>query len=155
GIVASSFDLLAVLDTTSVRLQVEGYTSATVSFTLKQKVHDPETGVASYGEPLDLSTYITSIKIGSTTLSAAQLQAGTIELPLSVLEDDGAYITFPVITMTVKTGSAFEASNLLYSNYQVTVSVSLFNEDDPIISSYASNFVIYTNAKVVPDFIVR
>lgn len=155
GIVASSFDLLAVLDTTSVRLQVEGYTSATVSFTLKQKVHDSETGVASYGEPLDLSTYITSIKIGSTTLTAAQMQAGTIELPLSVLEDDGAYITFPIITMTVKTGSAFEASNLLYSNYQVTVSVSLFNEDDPIISSYASNFVIYTNAKVVPDFIVR
>ena len=146
--VVASFDLLAVLDTTTVRSQIQGYASAYVSFELTQKVN------GTYSEALPLSSYITSIKIGRTTLSASNMTDGGIVIPLSVLEDNGAYITLPVITVTVKKGSAIEADSLLYTNYKLSVSVTLLDENDErITSSHASNFIVYTNAKVVPDFI--
>lgn len=145
----ASFDLLAVLDTTTVRAQVEEYTSATVEFELRQKVN------GEYGNELTLSDYLVSIKVGDTTLTAEQMASGIISLPLASLSDDGAYIEIPIITVTVKTGSALEAQHYLYSNYKFTVLVTLYDGNNPIASSHASNFVIYTNARVVPDFIVR
>lgn len=153
----ASFDLLAVLDTTTVRAQVEDYTSATVAFELRQKLNGVygDNDANDDDDVLALSDYLVSIKVGNTTLTAEQMASGVITLPLTSLSDDGAYIELPIITVTVKTGSTFEAQNYLYSNYKFTVLVTLYNGNNPIVSSHASNFVIYTNAKVVPDFIVR
>ncbi len=65
----------------------------------------------------------------------------------------GVEITLPVITLTVKTGAALEAAGQTYGNYRVTVSVVLKNADTELAESRASNFVIYTNAKVLPMFV--
>ena len=153
----ASFDLLAVLDTTTVRAQVEEYTSATVAFELRQKVNGEygDNDANDDDDVLALSDYLVSIKVGNTTLTAEQMASGMISLPLASLSDDGAYIEMPIITVTVKTGSALEAQHYLYSNYKFTVLVTLYDGNDPIVASHASNFVIYTNARVVPDFIVR
>ena len=148
--VVATFDLLAVLDTTTVRQQITGYQSAKINFDLKQKIN------GAYGDSLDLNTYITAIKIGDTTLTASQIENGEVVIPLSALDDNGAYITIPIITVTVKRGQAMSDNNLLYTNYMLTVAVTLLNGNSDIISSsHASNHIVYTNANVVPDFIDR
>lgn len=148
--VVATFDLLAVLDTTTVRQQITGYQSAKINFDLKQKID------GAYGDSLDLDTYITAIKIGDTTLTASQIENGEVVIPLSALDDNGAYITIPIITVTVKRGQAMSDNNLLYTNYMLTVAVTLLNGNSDIISSsHASNHIVYTNANVVPDFIDR
>ena len=152
----ASFDLLAVLDTTTVRPQVEDYDNAIVTFELYKKTS------GDYGEsPVgNISDYITSIKVGGTTLTASELANGKI-IANDNLADNGADITLPIITVTVKTGDALESgfdseeNHLYYSNYKLVVTVTLRDDENTmILASHASNFVVYTNAKVVPDFIV-
>ena len=52
------------------------------------------------------------------------------------------------------TGAAFEANNNLYTNYQLVVSANVMKNGSTYGGiSDASNFVIYTHAKVLSDFI--
>ena len=120
-----------------------------VSFSLSQKVNDTYIAVDN------ITTYINSIKIGSNSLSSQEFVDGKIVLSED-LDDNGAYIVVPNITVNVKTGSALEAQELMYTNYKLTITVVLETEDGvQLIASNASNYIIYTNAKVEPAFIIR
>ena len=60
----------------------------------------------------------------------------------------------PILRFTVKTGAALEDDNLKYGNYRVNVAVELKDGEGTVYpSSYADNFVIYSNVKVIPSFI--
>ncbi len=146
---AAEFELLGVLDTTSVRSLIGEYDKMLVTFTLSQKIND------SYIAVDDLTNYINTIKIGDTALTSSEMIEGMI-IESDNLNDNGAYIVVPNISVSVKTGSVLEADQLMYTNYKLTITVILETEDGmQLVASNASNYIIYTNAKVDPAFVLR
>lgn len=147
----AAFELLAVINvTTSLYEQISSYADASVTITLEKKLQD-----GSYGEALDISQYITialeGVQPDPITDSGTSY---TAIIPKSMLSDNGVEIILPVFHCVVKTGAALESSGLTYGNYRISCNVSL---RDDLGSDYSvsrvSNFVIYTNAKLIPDFI--
>ncbi|MCR5693830.1 MAG: hypothetical protein K6G89_02525 [Clostridia bacterium] len=62
--------------------------------------------------------------------------------------------------LDVETGSALESGGRAYANYRVNVTVVLQktgsgSEKIDILPSHATNYVIYTNCKIIPDFILN
>ena len=107
------------------------------------------------GSLLDVSEYFTITFEGEVN---APTDNGTeythvIAANSANLVDNGAEITLPVLHVSVKTGAAFEAAGLEYSNYRLVVETVLYNAQGEIPSTRVSNYVIYTNAKVVPTFV--
>ena len=146
---AAEFELLGVLDTTSVRSLIGEYDKMLVTFTLSQKIND------SYIAVDDLTDYINTIKIGDTALTSTEMTEGMI-IESDNLNDNGAYIVVPNISVSVKTGSVLEADQLMYTNYKLTITVILETEDGmQLVASNASNYIIYTNAKVDPAFVLK
>ena len=146
----AEFDLLGVINANSVEEQIEGYASAKINVKLMQKQND-----GTYGDPLDVSEYFTVSFEGASSPT----DNGTyysINIPTSniYLVDNGAEITLPTMHFTVITGSALETAGLYYSNYRVVVEVVLLNgSGGEIGASKVSNYIVYTNAKVNPDFL--
>ena len=65
----------------------------------------------------------------------------------------GQAIQIP-IDYSILTGSGFEEQGLTYANYKVTLTVSLLDKDNKELEgSKASDYIIYTNAKVLTDVI--
>lgn len=147
---SAEFDLLAVLNVTPILSKIAGYADAVVKVELKQR---QDTGL--YGAELDISRYL--------TVSFEGIDDGDIsdhDTYYSVIIDDedlrdnGAEITIPKMRFTVKTGSALELAGLKYGNYQIIVTVYLRNGGGIEYNvSEASQFVVYTNAKIIPGFI--
>ena len=55
----------------------------------------------------------------------------------------------------METGDPFEAKGHTYGNYRIDVVVALRDSHGTVIKvTRATNYVIYTNAKIVPDFII-
>ena len=150
----AEFDLLAVVDATSLESQITMvYASANITVKLLCKDND-----AAYGEFLDVSEYFTVSFEGE--LPAATVDNGdnySINIAKATnghLTDNGSEITLPKLHFTVITGSVFEAAGHTYSNYKVVVEVVLLDGSGAAINaSRVFNYVIYTNAKIVPTFI--
>ena len=65
----------------------------------------------------------------------------------------GQVIQIP-IDYSILTGSGFEEQGLTYANYKVTLTVSLLDKDSKELEgSSATDYIIYTNAKVLTDVI--
>ena len=70
-----------------------------------------------------------------------------VDIPIDSCEGDSDIYRFG-IGFQVKTGAGFTE----YANYRVTVRAELLKEDgNTIDNSGASDYVIYTNAKVYPE----
>ena len=147
----AEFDLLAVIDATAVEEQITGYQSVSISVKLLQKDAD---GTYS-GSLLDVSDYFTVTFEGETNppVDNGTEYTHTIAANSANLVDNGAEITLPVLHVSVKTGSALESAGLAYANYRLVVETVLYNAQGEIPSTRVSNYVIYTNAKVVPNFV--
>lgn len=147
-----TLEALLTLDFTPIIAQVrERYRDAVVTVTLQQKQAS-----GSYGGDLaNVAQYIPSLSIGETAASGAGHPSYySAVIDASDLSEGDVTIEFPRLCFTVKTGAAFEAEDLVYSNYRMTVSVVLRDEHgEEIAASKCSDFMIYTNAKVVPSFI--
>lgn len=76
--------------------------------------------------------------------------AGSIKLNGSLNANDPIVFEIP---LRIKTGEDFENAGGTYSNYQVQLTVSLYNGDNIIQGSTVSDYIIYTNAKIVTDLI--
>jgi len=137
-----------VLDITPVISQTTDYDEAVVTVTLTRKQAD---GTYS-AELTPINTYITAVTVGDVA-AVAEGTTYTAVIAKSGLDDRGFEIGVPEITCTVKTGSAFEAAGLTYGNYRVTVTVALKRSGAEIGPSRASNYVVYTNAKILPYFV--
>lgn len=109
-------------------------------------------------EPVQVGDHLSRLyvsaryKQGDTMSESAKqnaLSAQTLTFPLDSF-DTSVPIQIPV-DLTVLTGSAFEAKYLTYANYRVTLSVVLQDEDGKTIEgSSASDYIVYTNAKIYP-----
>ncbi len=148
----ATFDLLGVINATSVEEKIQDYASAKINIKLTQKQDD-----GSYGELLDVSEYFTVSFEGVESEDVTD--NGTyysVNIPTSngYLVGNGAEIMLPLMHFTVKTGSAFESAGLTYSNYRVIVEAVLCNgSGGEIGASKVSNYVVYTNAKIDPNFL--
>jgi len=149
--VSALIETLGVLNFRDVARQSEGYTHLKVTLTLGQKADD-------YAGTLNFAEYMDSMTVAGT---AAGLSTDTIELNIP---RDNANLRFSAdqyeveipIDFAVKTGSALEALGKTYSNYKVTLDVDLVRvdgADEELLVNARTNFIIYTNARVMPDFI--
>ena len=144
----ADMDLVASLNVTAIADRVTGYTDAVLTFRLEQKQAD-----GNYGALLDIHDYMDIDLEGLTGITNDSTSYSQV-VPRANLTDTEAEIKAPVIHCHVKTGSALENAGHAYSNYRITVTMVLRGDGGAVItSSQASNFVIYTNAKIIPDFI--
>lgn len=148
----ATFDLLGVINATSVEEKIQDYASAKINIKLTQKQDD-----GSYGELLDVSEYFTVSFEGVESEDVTDNDTYySVNIPTSnvYLVGNGAEIMLPLMHFTVKTGSAFESAGLTYSNYRVIVEAVLCNgSGGEIGASKVSNYVVYTNAKIDPNFL--
>ncbi len=147
-------ETVGVLNFRDVKTQSEGYTHLKVTLTLGQK-SDGYTGKLNFSEYFDSMT----VAGGNVTLTG-----NTIELlipktkagyPLLSFSADDCEATIP-IDFYVKTGTALESANKTYSNYRVTLDVDLVRvegQSESQLVDAKSNYVVYTNARVIPGFI--
>lgn len=60
-----------------------------------------------------------------------------------------------VLCFEVITGSEFESANLKYGNFKITATLVLQKEDGSrYLFTQATDYVVYTNAKIIPNFVV-
>ena len=150
------FKLSGVLDISGIYSSVNDYDSISVSIELYQKTNGGYVSVASLDDYLN-SVYVYlddehKIIYENDEIVNDVLTADNNEV---VLETTGSSpnILF-YIDVNVITGAAFEANNNLYTNYQLVVSANVMKNGSTYGGiSDASNFVIYTHAKVLSDFI--
>ena len=150
-----TLNALLSLNYTSIIDQVRGqYADAVVTVTLRQKQSN-----GSYGNSdiANIAQYIPSLSFGeSAATTAGHPSYYSAVIDAENLTEEAVEILFPQLSFHVKTGSEFESAGLTYGNYRLTVSVVLrdaFGEE--ISASKCSEYVIYTNAKVVASFIVN
>ena len=106
----------------------------------------------TYGSELPIADYIPTLKVGANDAT----NAGTYYYAVvddDDLEDNGVEITLPELHLTVLTGDDFQTAGYTYGNFRVVVSVVLRDGTSECAISLATNYVIYTNAKVFPSYI--
>ena len=146
--------------------RVEGASSAkylkcTVSLYCKDNVTNqyttPVTGsIGSYLPELKLGLDITDAggNIAHTDMTAPSGD-GSVIFTLPQTFDPGSFIEIPV-EMKVLTGEAFEAEGYRYANYQVRLTARLLDEaQKEIDNSEASDYIVYTNAKILRELIFQ
>ena len=151
---SSLVETVAVLDFGAAKDQSAGYTHLKLSMSLAQK-ND------GYTAELDLSEYFDSLTIAGASVT---LTGNAIEIllpktktgyPGLTFSADGYQATIP-INFYVKTGAALESAGKYYSNYKVTLDVDLVKvegNNEILLVNANPNYIIYTNARILPDFI--
>ncbi|MBR3641124.1 MAG: hypothetical protein IKN53_03735, partial [Oscillibacter sp.] len=147
-----TIDTRGVLNFYEVERQSEGYTHLRISLTLGQKSdgYVANLNLADYFDALTIAGVSIPLNTTSATLRVPKTSGG-IEF-----DEGGCEVTIPV-EYTVKTGAALEAGGTrTYSNYKVTLDVDLVqvaNETEKLLVNAKPDYIIYTNARVIPDFI--
>lgn len=89
---------------------------------------------------------------GSTHEFPAQKEKA-VDFALSKGIDNSIPIQIPV-TLSIGTGSALESAGGYYANYRVVLTAQLLSSSGaPIPNSQASDYIVYTNAKIVTELI--
>ena len=151
-----TLEILPTLNFTPVINQVRGqYADAVVMVTLRQK---QASGLYGNADLADISQYITSLSVGGDAATATDHPSYySVVVDAEDLIEGDVTIEFPRISFSVETGAPFEDAGLssnVYSNYRLTVAIVLRDgSGNEIAVSKCSDYVIYTNAKVVPSFI--
>ena len=105
-----------------------------------------------------ISDYLKNQTITKPTFSvdSEKNQTGVFDYTFkwnSASYNPGQVIQIP-IDYSILTGSEFEKRGLTYANYKVTLTVSLLDKDNKELEgSKATDYIIYTNAKVLTDVI--
>lgn len=133
-----------------------------VTITLLEKLEPETEGQLNYREVDSLEKYLSSLTVGASykqrgvsEMQEATKSAGDVTLPsgkilyfdLSNLDSD-VQLRIP-ITLTVRTGEGFEGR---YANYRILVSAELI-WDGAVGNSLATDYIVYTNAKICKSFI--
>ncbi|MBP5311290.1 MAG: hypothetical protein J6112_00450, partial [Clostridia bacterium] len=158
---SSTIELLPILDATPVVDRIGDYTYAKVMIDLSQKQAD-----GTYGPALPIADYITHAESRTedstsyTMTLSADGKSYSVSVPRSAVADNEGVISIPHLFLDVETGSALESGGRAYANYRVNVTVVLQktgtgSEKIDILPSHATNYVIYTNCKIIPDFILN
>ena len=163
GITAVNVATVAVHDISRIVEEAEGYDFIRLSLQLyaKQDNYSSALRIPTYMPSLWLDGFDTTDPDYSETRNDYQY---VFEFPREWSEIEGdldTNLNIP-INFTVLTGADFEnyaTDDLYYSNYKIAIMVELIDKDGNTVRelpcSRDDNYIIYTNARLLPDFIVR
>ena len=146
---------LAVYNIADIVTPATGYDLVRVKVRLFCRTDD-------YTAPLNLATYITEMGIAGFDNAEVRNTSNATEyvftLSRSALESSSALATSMEIPINYKilTGAPFESAGLTYSNYKISLAVELTkstDHTDVLDVSIASDYLIYTNAHVLPNYV--
>lgn len=118
-----------------------------IQYTMRLYVKDNS---GDYKQTNDISKYLSSF-----TLENAASSSGLNGKECVFTTDyNGEEQNTAVTKFTVKTGKAFEEQGLTYANYRVELTAVLLNDNNSVVNvTTASDYVVYTNAKIETGFI--
>ena len=152
---------LANYDISDIEEKAQGFDTIRCYVSLSYKVDN-------YGASLPIPEYMSSVTVrgyssGDTgyTEDKTNQREYVFTLPRSEIEAASALPTSLEIPLdyTVYTGAPFEQADHIYSNYMIKLSVELIKVDtntgtiETLTVSQADDFLIYTNARVLPDYV--
>ncbi|MBO4331183.1 MAG: hypothetical protein J5827_03820, partial [Oscillospiraceae bacterium] len=152
---------IAVLNYDDVADQCGDY--AYLQLTVKLSCKDDSDDVSNadkYNTALALRSYLNHLYVGGTeVLPADSSTSVTVRIPktgagYASFTDEYNVATIPIY-LDVITGVPFETAGHKYANYRITVTANLLDESyRSLLSGLAlEKYIIYTNAKIIPDFI--
>ena len=125
-----------------------------VTISLLQKQAGSTYQNLKYQEVADLQKYISSLEVkayykqGSDMKEATLTNNSTYEFSLENYDSE-VPIQIPV-TLSVRTGEGYEKA---YANYRIKVTAQLMKDGSPIENSIATDYIVYTNAKISQFFL--
>lgn len=118
-----------------------------IQYTLKLYVKDNS---GDYKQTNDISKYLSSFTLENATSSSGLNGKECVFTTAYNGEEQNTAVT----KFTVKTGKAFEEQGLTYANYRVELTAVLLDEkNEKVNGTTASDYVVYTNAKIETGFI--
>lgn len=118
-----------------------------IQYTLKLYVKDNS---GDYKQTNDISKYLSSFTLENATSSSGLNGKECVFSTAYNGEEQNTAVT----KFTVKTGKAFEEQGLTYANYRVELTAVLLNDNNSVVNgTTASDYVVYTNAKIETGFI--
>ena len=159
----------AVYDVSPIANDVSNYEYVKLTFELKQKSHGY---YDAYGNAEVIGDYLENVVVNideteytpmvygtnSYTNAGAAATEYSFILPRSSVATDGDsnLLTIP-IDFTVLTGSELQAKGKMYSNYKITVTCQMLDDDNDEVTnvqaSYVTSYIIYTNAKLIKEYV--
>ena len=118
-----------------------------IQYTLKLYVKDNS---GDYKQTNDISKYLSSFTLENATSNSGLNGKECVFTTAYNGEEQNTAVT----KFTVKTGKAFEEQGLTYANYRVELTAVLLNDNNSVVNgTTASDYVVYTNAKIETGFI--
>lgn len=118
-----------------------------IQYTMKLYVKDNS---GEYKQTNDISKYLSSFTLENATSSSGLNGKECVFTTAYNGEEQNTAVT----KFTVKTGKAFEEQGLTYANYRVELTAVLLDEkNEKVNGTTASDYVVYTNAKIETGFI--
>lgn len=118
-----------------------------IQYTMKLYVKDDN---GEYKQTDDISKYLSSFTLENTT-SSSDLNGKEC---VFTTDYNGEEQNTAVTKFTVKTGKTFEEQGLTYANYRVELTAVLLDaNNEKVNGTTASDYVVYTNAKIETGFI--
>lgn len=118
-----------------------------IQYTLNLYVKDNS---GDYKQTNDISKYLSSFTLENATSSSGLNGKECV----FTTDYNGEEQNTAVTKFTVKTGKAFEEQGLTYANYRVELTAVLLNDNNSVVNgTTASDYVVYTNAKIETGFI--
>lgn len=118
-----------------------------IQYTLKLYVKDNS---GDYKQTNDISKYLSSFTLENATSSSGLNGKECVFTTAYNGEEQNTAVT----KFTVKTGKAFEEQGHTYANYRVELTAVLLDEkNEKVNGTTASDYVVYTNAKIETGFI--
>lgn len=118
-----------------------------IQYTMRLYVKDNS---GDYKQTNDISKYLSSFTLENATSSSGLNGKECV----FTTDYNGEEQNTAVTKFTVKTGKAFEEQGLTYANYRVELTAVLLNDNNSVVNgTTASDYVVYTNAKIETGFI--
>lgn len=118
-----------------------------IQYTMKLYVKDDN---GEYKQTNDISKYLSSFTLENATSSSGLNGKECV----FTTDYNGEEQNTAVTKFTVKTGKAFEEQGLTYANYRVELTAVLLDaNNEKVNGTTASDYVVYTNAKIETGFI--
>lgn len=118
-----------------------------IQYTMRLYVKDNS---GDYKQTNDISKYLGSFTLENATSSSGLNGKECVFTTVYNGEEQNTAVT----KFTVKTGKAFEEQGLTYANYRVELTAVLLNDNNSVVNgTTASDYVVYTNAKIETGFI--
>lgn len=127
-----------------------------VTISLLKKQEDSTYDSLHYEEVSNMENYLSSLEVktyykkGEDMKEALSISNVNYTYDFSLNEYDPEVPIQIPITLSVLTGNGFTGT---YSNYRIKVTAQLMQGDKPVENSLATDYIVYTNAKISQSFL--